>query len=140
MIVLDTNVLSELMRPSPHSTVVEWMDSRPADEFSTTAITAAELLHGVGRLPAGRRKSRLTTAVHALLHDDLQGRIEPFDGSAAEVYAQVVTHRESLGRPIGVAGAQIAAICRAHDASLATRNIKDFDDIGVELIDPWSGN
>lgn len=137
MIVLDTNVLSELTRRRPEPGVVEWLDSLPSAEVATTAITAAELLHGVGRLPAGHRKTTLSDAVNALLHREFEGRVLPFDSTAAERYAQIVTVREQLGRPVGVADAQIAAVCRARGATLATRNTKDFTDTGVELVDPW---
>lgn len=137
MIVLDTNVLSELTRQAPETTVLAWLDSLPAAEIATTAVTAAELLYGVARLPQGHRKIALSEAVHALIDDDLQGRVESFDAPAADQYALVVTDRERLGRPIDTADAQIAAICRARQATLATRNVTDFADTGVELVDPW---
>ncbi len=138
MIVLDTNVLSELVRRFPEPSVCDWLDAQQPAEISTSSVTAAELLHGVARLPPGKRRSALVDAVHAMLYDDLRGRIEPFDASAAEEYARVVCDREAAGRPIEVPDAQIAAICRARGASLATRNVKDFLHTGVELIDPWS--
>lgn len=137
MIVLDTNVLSELVRKRPDPGVLGWLDSFPSDEVATTAITAAELLYGVGRLSPGRRRSALLEAVNALLGEDLQGRVLPFDSAAAEHYAEVVADRERLGRPIGMADAQIAAVCHARGTVLATRNIKDFTDTGVDLVDPW---
>ncbi len=137
MIVLDTNVLSELTRQVPDTTVLTWLDSLPAAEVATTAVTAAELLYGVARLPSGRRKTELSEAIHALINDDFHGRIEPFDALAADQYAPVVTAREQRGRPIAGADAQIAAICRARNATLATRNTKDFEDTGIELVDPW---
>jgi predicted nucleic acid-binding protein len=137
MIILDTNVLSELVRRSPDPGVIDWLDSFPADDVATTAITAAELLYGVGRLTPGRRKSALFEAVNALLAEDFEGRVLPFDSAAAAHYAEVVAGREQLGRPIGMADAQIAAVCHARGTSLATRNTKDFTDTGVELVDPW---
>lgn len=137
MIVLDTDVLSELTRGRPDPHVVGWLDSLPVHEVATTAITAAELLHGVSRLPSGRRRAALSDAVKVLLGEDLEGRVLPFDSTAAERYAEVVAGRERLGRPIGMADAQIAAVCRAREATLATRNTKDFTDTGVELVDPW---
>ncbi|WP_190818680.1 type II toxin-antitoxin system VapC family toxin [Saccharopolyspora pogona] len=109
----------------------------PATEVATTAITAAELLYGVSRLPDGHRKTALTAAVHALINDDFHGRVELFDELAATHYAVVVSERDQLGRPISAADAQIAAICRARGATLATRNIKDFEETGVELVNPW---
>jgi predicted nucleic acid-binding protein len=137
VIVVDTNVISELTRSAPAHDVVSWLDSLTADEVATTAITAAELLYGVARLPDGRRKSELSTAVQGLLSDDFHGRVLAFDESAASRYAEIVAHRERLGRAIGVADAQIAAICRSVGAALATRNTDDFEETGVELIDPW---
>ncbi|KAA2263272.1 type II toxin-antitoxin system VapC family toxin [Solihabitans fulvus] len=137
MIILDTNVLSEVIRRQPEDSVLVWLDSLLSTEVATTAVTAAELLHGVARLPDGHRKTALSGAVHALLDEDFHGRVEPFDMQAANEYAAVVSHREKLGRPIAVADAQIAAICRARQAVLATRNTKDFDDTGVDLVNPW---
>lgn len=138
MIVLDTNVLSELMRPTPDRAVVDWVDAVPADELATTAVTAAELLYGVARLPTGRRRSRLADAVGAVLEVDFRGRVLPFDLLAAVEYAEVVRAREASARPVGVADAQIAAICRLLGASLATRNVADFTGTGVEVVDPWN--
>jgi len=137
MIILDTNVLSELARQTPEEAVLTWLDGCPAAEIATTAVTASELLCGVARLPPGRRKSALAAAVRALINDDLAGHVEPFDVAAAEQYAVVVTDRERLGRPISVADAQIAAICRVRQATLATRYTKDFEETGIELVDPW---
>lgn len=137
MIILDTNVISEFIRPGPSPGVIAWLDSLTAAEVATTAITAAELLYGVARLPSGLRKTALTVAVHGMLSDDFQSRILPFDGRAADQYAGIVTGRQRAGRPIGVADAQIAAICRAADAALATRNTDDFSDTGITMINPW---
>ena len=138
MIVLDTNVISELTRQSPAPRVISWLDALTAAEIATTAITAAELLYGVAKMPDGRRKTELAAAVHGLLSDDFQGRVLSFDEPAAHRYADIVTGREHLGRPISVADAQIAAICRTIDATLATRNTDDFRETGIELINPWT--
>lgn len=137
MIVLDTNVISELTRRAPARGVLSWVDSLTAAEVATTAITAAELLYGLARMPEGRRKTELASAVQGLLSDDFQGRVLSFDEPAVQRYAVIVTGRERLGRPIGVADAQIAAICRTIGAELATRNTDDFEETGVELINPW---
>ena len=137
MIVLDTNVISELTRRAPAPSVISWLDSLTAAEVATTAITAGELLYGVARMPGGHRKAELATAVHGLLSEDFQGRVLCYDEPAAHRYAGIVTSREQRGRPIGVADAQIAAICRTIGAALATRNIDDFEDTGIELINPW---
>lgn len=137
MIVLDTNVLSELVRSEPDEGVVRWLDSCDATAVATTSITAAEMLYGVARLPAGRRKKQLSEAVRGLIEEDLDDHVEPFDAAAASHYATLVSDRETAGHPIGVADAQIAAICRKLGATLATRNIRDFENTGVDLLDPW---
>ena len=137
MIVLDTNVISELTRQIPEPGVISWLDALPAEEVGTTAVTAAELLYGVARMPAGRRKTELAAAVSGLLGDDFRDRVLPFDEQCASRYADIVCGRETLGRPIGVADAQIAAICRTAEATLATRNTADFSGTGIELINPW---
>ncbi|MBS1869395.1 MAG: type II toxin-antitoxin system VapC family toxin [Actinobacteria bacterium] len=138
MIVLDTNVVFELMRRRPDRAVLEWADGEDPRMLAITAVTAAELLHGVARMPNGARRRKLTTAVDALLVEDFGGRILPFDGSAAVHYAQLVAARERDGRPATVADDQIAAICRHHGATLATRNLRDFDATGIDLFDPWA--
>ena len=140
MIILDTNVVSELIRATPDPGVRAWINSRPSAQIGTTAITAAELYYGVARLPVGQRRQQLAIAVSALLNDALRGRIVPFDERAARRYADVITGREHAGRPIGVPDAQIAAICRELGAVLATRNIRDFEETGVEFIDPWQAD
>ena len=137
MIILDTNVISELTRPVPDPGVITWLDSLSAEETAITAITAAELRYGVRRIPDGRRKTGLSEAVNALLTTDFRDRVEPFDVLAADQYADVVTAREHAGQPISTSDAQIAAICRVLNATLATRNTSDFTGIGVNLIDPW---
>jgi predicted nucleic acid-binding protein len=137
VIVLDTNVISELTRQVPEPGVISWLDSLPAEEVGTTAVTAAELLYGVTRMPAGRRKTELAEAVRGLLGDDFRDRVLPFDEHCASRYADIVCGREALGRLIGVADAQIAAICRTAEATLATRNTDDFSGTGIELINPW---
>jgi predicted nucleic acid-binding protein len=100
-------------------------------------MTAAEMLYGVARLPTGRRKKQLSEAVRGLIEEDLHDRVEPFDVTAASHYAALVSDRETAGRPISVADAQIAAICRKLGATLATRNIGDFQDTGIDLLYPW---
>ncbi len=137
MILLDTNVLSEVVRPVPHEGVLAWLDSLDATKTATTATTVAELLYGVARLPEGRRKQRLSEEVRAQIEDDLEGRVEPFDRVAAAHYADIVSQRDRAGRPIRVADAQIAAICRKHAATLATRNVADFEGTGIDLLNPW---
>ncbi|MGW4129289.1 PIN domain-containing protein [Amycolatopsis japonica] len=137
MIVLDTNVVSELMRQVPEDGVVRWVDKYPADEVFITSVTAAELAYGVARLPDGRRKTALATKVSELLAEDLQDQILPFDSVAAGYYGEIAAGREEQGLPISMADAQIAAVCRRFAACLATRNTKDFVDTGIALLDPW---
>jgi predicted nucleic acid-binding protein len=140
VIILDTNVVSELIRATPDSGVRAWVNSLPSTQIATTAITAAELYCGIARLPAGQCRQQLAVAVSALLNDVLRGRVAAFDERAARRYADVVTGREQAGRPIEVPDAQIAAICRELGAVLATRNIKDFEETGVELVNPWQAD
>jgi toxin FitB len=137
VIVLDTNVISELARRVPDRGVLSWLDSLEISEVATTAITAAELRYGIARLPDGHRKRELAAVVRGILTEDFHGRVLPFDERASVRYAEVVTGREGIGRPVGVADAQIAAICRDLGAILATRNTRDFEETGIELINPW---
>ena len=135
MIVVDTNVISELMRPVPDPAVLEWVRSVGA-ELRTTAITVAEVHYGLERLAGGRRKDRLRAAADEAF-TVFSDYVLPFDAESAVHYALIVSHCDGIGRPIEGFDAQIAAICQAHGATLATRNIKDFRETGVDLIDPW---
>jgi predicted nucleic acid-binding protein len=137
VIVLDTNVISELSLRVPDPGVLSWLDSLAVSDVATTAITAAELRYGTARLPDGHRKRELTVIIRGILTEDFYGRILPFDERSSVQYADIVTSRERIGRPIGVADAQIAAICRDLGAILATRNTADFVETGIELINPW---
>lgn len=138
MIVLDTNVISELFRQRPNARVIAWLDSLTADVAITT-ITLAELLAGVRRLPEGRRRDDLEAALRATLAPYRGTRsLLTFDEDAAEEYAEVLVARERSGLPISTADAQIAAICRASGAICATRNEKDFAETGIEIVNPWS--
>nr|WP_315594632.1 type II toxin-antitoxin system VapC family toxin [uncultured Cupriavidus sp.] len=137
MIILDINVLSELMRAQAAPAVVDWLDRQDEISFAVTAVTVAELLYGITRLPEGRRKTGLQGAALRMLEEEFAGRVLPFDEDAAVQYASVVSQRERTGRPISMADAQIAAICRHHAAALATRNIKDFEGTGIILANPW---
>ena len=137
MIILDTNVISELMRPRPEANVVDWMDGLPARDIGITAISAAEILYGIGSLPDGNRKRRLFEATRVVFDTYFTGRIFAFDELAAVEYADIVLKRDLLGTPISMADAQIASICRVCSAGFATRNIKDFVNTGLVLINPW---
>ena len=137
MIVADTDVVSELMKVEPSPVVRAWVLAHGHHELRITAITLAEILYGVERLPNGRRKDTLREAavdVFSRFTED----VLPFDAAAATVYPEIVDHRDRQGTPISGYDAQIAAICRANHASLAMRNEKDFAGVGVELINPWS--
>lgn len=137
MIVLDTNVISELFRPTPDSRVVAWVESL-TDDVAITTITLAELLAGIRRLPHGRRKSDLDAALSAALEPYRNtSSLLAFDDEAAEAYAEVLLAREQAGLPISTPDAQIAAICRAKGAICATHNEKDFAETGVQVVNPW---
>lgn len=138
MIILDTNVLSEVLKPVPDERVVRWMRAAPTTALSTTAICRAELLYGVLLLPQGQRRARLAAAIDAIFDVELAGRILGFDSGAADAYALIASERRASGRPISQADAMIAAVARSHGAVLATRNSRDFQGCGIELIDPWS--
>jgi len=138
MILLDTNVVSELMRKEPSPDVVAWVRAQRPRDLATTAVTVAEIRFGLARLPRGKRRSRLQG-----LADDVFSRfayqVLPFDVAAARPYASLVADRERRGRPINGFDAQIAAIALSRNATLATRNTKDFEGVGVSLIDPFAG-
>ncbi len=137
MIVLDTNVLSEVFRPEPNARVGTWLKGLPPASVFTTAITQAEILYGIGILPKGRRQSALQTVAVLMFEEDFQGRILPFDSNAAQIYALMAAQRRAAGIPISHADAQIAAIAQSRGASLATRNVRDFTDCGIDLINPF---
>lgn len=138
MIVLDTNVLSEAFRSKPDARVIAWLESLTGD-VAITAITLAELLAAVRRLPAGRRKAVLGSQIDTALQPYRgTSAVLAFDDEAADHYAAVLVAREQAGLPISTVDAQIAAICRAHGAVCATRNTKDFELTGIQLVDPWA--
>jgi predicted nucleic acid-binding protein len=139
MTVLDTNVVSEVLKPDPEGNVVAWLSAQQRSEVLITSITHAEVLYGVERLPEGKRKSSLANEIENLLIHEFQGRILPFDEDAARMYAPIMSSRLSIGRPVSQFDAMIAAITRSHNAVLATRNTKDFEHCGIRLINPWAG-
>lgn len=139
MYVLDTNVASELMRPVPTPAVAAWIAERDAKNLFLTAISEAELRYGIAIMPIGRRRHMLETAMTRWLDLGFSERILPFDSDAAHAYAGIAANRRAAGRPIGEADCQIAAIARSRGMALATRNIRDFSETGVEAIDPWAG-
>jgi len=137
MIILDTNVLSEVMKPAPDAKVLAWMAAQPAANLYTTSITQAEILHGLMLLPAGRRRRALEAAATSMFTEDFGGRILGFGTDAAAPYARIAAERRRAGRPISHFDAQIAAIARSTGAAIATRNLRDFSGCGVTLVDPW---
>lgn len=140
MIAVDTNVLSELMKVRPESAVVEWAESIADAELAVPAVVAAELLHGLGRLPSGSRRARLEGVLDAFFTRIGDDRILTLDARGAVEYAQVMADGERAGRPMSTMDALIASTCRVHGAALATRNVKDFSASGVAPIDPWLGS
>jgi len=139
MIILDTDVLSEFMRPTPSPQVVAWVAKQPARELFTTSIAEAEIFYGLELLSGKRREGLLATA-EAIFAEDLAGRVLGFDSDAARAFSKIAAHRRALGRPISHADAQIAAITQVRGARLATRNVADFEDCGLRAIDPWNGS
>jgi toxin FitB len=139
MIILDTNVLSELMKPKPSSRVLAWVATQPATELCTTSITEAEIYYGIELLARGKRREGLLAAVEAMFAEDLAGRVFGFESEAARVFSKIAAARRAHGRPISHADAQIAAIARVRQAKLATRNVADFENCGLDVVDPWNG-
>ena len=137
MIILDTNVVSELMRPEPAPQVAAWIRDRDRPELRTTSVTVAEIRYGIARLPDGRRKQALLAAAGDIFRA-FEDQVLPFDAAAAEHYAAIASNRERSGKPISGFDALIAAVCRSRGAALATRNLPDFDGTGIETIDPWA--
>ncbi len=139
MFVIDTNVASELMRTEPTAAVAAWIAGHDAQDMYLTAVSEAELLYGVAILPAGKRRNALEAAMTRWLNLGFRERILPFDSAAAQAYAEIAAERRHAGRPIGEADCQIAAISRTRGAVLVTRNVRDFEGTGLDVIDPWSG-
>ena len=138
MIVLDTNVISELMRAEPDAAVLSWMERQAIAGLFTTTLSQAEIFYGLALLPSGRRREALTAAAQPMFDVDLAGRILPFDIDAALAYPEIAAGRRQSGQPISQVDAQIAAIVRSRGARLATRNVRDFTDCGIEVVDPWT--
>jgi hypothetical protein len=137
MIIIDTNVISELLRPTPEPAVEAWLGEQDGLSIYLTAISEAELRYGVAIMTSGKRRDGLGNAIDRILRDDMAGRILPFDSAAARAYADIAANRRSAGKPISQADCQIAAIARAHNAPLATRYTFDFEGCGIDLINPW---
>jgi toxin FitB len=134
MIILDTNVLSALMRTAPEVSVVAWLDDQPAESVWITSITLFETRLGLALLPTGRRRQTLEAAFARLLKEDLENRVLDFDSAAATIAAE----RQKAGRPVDMRDTQIAGIALARRATLATRNVRHFRDLKVPVVDPWA--
>lgn len=137
MLMLDTNILSAMMSPEPVRHVADWIVGQPSDALFTAAVCQAEILSGIAMLPAGRRRADLEDAARAMFADDFQGRVLPFDSEAAAAYADVYAARRQAGRPAGTIDLMLAAIARTRAASVVTRNVADFEGIGLTIINPW---
>lgn len=139
MLVLDTNVISEVLRPKPDVRIKAWLEALPRASVFTTSISQAEILYGIAILPQGRRQSDLLKAAALMFDEDFEGRVLPFDSEAARIYVRLASARRRAGFPISFADAQIAAITLSRGGRLATRNVRDFAECGIEIVNPWEG-
>ena len=137
MFLIDTNVISELMRATPAPSVLSWFSTQDPSTLYLSAVTEAELRTGIAILPEGQRREGLKAALDATISEDFEGRILPFDTDAAKAYAEIAAGRRSAGRPIAEADCQIAAIAREAAMPVITRNTRDFEGCGIGLINPW---
>ena len=137
-VLLDTNVVSELLRPSADPGVVAWVNASPATDLYFSAVGEAELRYGIAVMATGRRRTALASAIESILREDFDGRILPFDSAASREFAEIGALRRGSGRPIAWADCQIAAIARSRDMSVATRNVRDFEGIDIRTVDPWT--
>ena len=138
MVVVDTNVLSELMRPTPDTVIASWVGERATSSLHLTAISEAELRFGLAIMPPGRRRDGLAEGLERMLRTGFANRVLPFDSAAASAYAEIAAARRAMGRPMPEADCQIAAIARSRDLAVVTRNVRDFADAGINVIDPWT--
>ena len=138
MIVLDTNVISELMRPRPDSAVSKWLALYPREELWTTSAVIAELFSGIEMVAPGQKQDALRKAVEDMVADDFRGQVLKFDVAAARCYGRIVASRKRTGRPISEMDAMIAAVTLHHRATLATRNSSDFENCGIGILNPWA--
>jgi len=137
MIILDTNVLSALMRHKPDLAVVTWLDRQPRESMWTSSVTIMEIRFGLDTMAQGRRRQALVEAFERLIDEGIEHRVADFDQSAAEHAATLMVARKSAGKPGDLRDTMIAGIALARQAALATRNVKHFDDAGLELVNPW---
>ena len=139
MFLLDTNILSAMMRAGPVPEVAAFMSSHPSEHLFTASTCQAEILAGLAIMPEGRRRLALVAAAHAMFRDDFEGRVLPFDTAAAVIYADIFAARRRTGRPVATADLMIASVARSRGASVVTRNVADFDECGVGIVNPWIG-
>jgi toxin FitB len=139
VILVDTNVISELMRSRPAQEVLDWFAIQKTTELFFSAVSEAELRAGAAILPAGKRRDKLTASIDIMIEEDFAGRVPSFDSAAAKVYAAIAARRRAAGGRIAEADCQIAAIARVLGAAVATRNVDDFEGCGVEVVNPWRG-
>lgn len=137
-VLVDTIVVSELIRQSPHPAVAAWPAAHALEELFFSAVGEAELRYGAAILAAGRRRERLIADIEQLLRQAFENRILPFDSAAARAYADIAAVRRSAGRTIAPADCQIAAIARSRGMAVATRNVRDFEEVGIEVVNPWT--
>ena len=138
MFLIDTNVISELMRPDPDPAVLAWFGKQDATALYLSAVGEAELRRGAAILPTGKRRDRLMAEIGAMIAEDFVGRVLPFDSAAAVAFAAIFVDRRKTGRPISFPDCQIAVTARVHGAAVATRNVGDFEGCGIDVIDPWN--
>lgn len=138
MLLIDTNVISELMRSDPAPAVLEWFGRQNAADLHLSAVGEAELRRGAALLPMGKRRDRLMAEIDAMILEDFASRVLPFDSAAAVAFAAIFVERRTVGRPISFPDCQIAATARAHGAAIVTRNVSDFEGCGIRVINPWT--
>ncbi len=137
MLMLDTNMLSAIMSPKPEQRITDWILDQPSEALFTATVCQAEILSGIAILSQGRRRADLEEAARAMFAEDFQGRILPFDGEAAAAYAEMFAARRKAGRPAGTIDLMLASIARARGAGVVTRNVSDFEGVGLTVINPW---
>ena len=135
--LLDTNVISELMRPAPSRSVLDWLDASEPGDLFVCAVTIGELTYGIGVLPDGKRKRRLEKSLRQAMTEAFSGRILPYDQPAGDAYGRIMSHRRALGLPMSIPDGQIAAIATVNRLGLVTRNVRDFDELNLNLHNPF---
>jgi predicted nucleic acid-binding protein len=138
MIILDANVISEVLRPVPEPSVLDWLANQPRASLFTTTVTRGEILYGIRLLSDGKRRRGLWDAAKKIFDDDFADQVLSFDSDAADMYAEIAASRRAAGKPISQFDAMIVSMARSRGASLATRNVKDFEGCGVDVINPWT--